>query len=263
MSKRNLKGSILLLRKEGKSVREIQNVLGCSKSTISYHIQKAGMGGVHEKFKIKKIVNEDFLKTINEEDVKKIINLRKEGKTYKYIFKKLNISYDKIKRVCSIFNINKDVKQIKFDNPEFINEAKRLYNEIGNIKKVAKKLGTSHQKLRSFIEIKKRKGQTKKERRKSMVKHVDNHRKKMKFRIVDYKGGKCEICGYNKSVASLTFHHINPKDKNFTIGGRNYSWKTMKNEVDKCVLVCANCHGEIHEEIREKGECEFLKNYKK
>jgi len=62
-----------------------------------------------------------------------------------------------------------------------------------------------------------------------------------------YKGGKCSICGYNKCIGSLVFHHRDPKikDPNWH---RMRSWKLdrIKKEIDKCVLVCANCHGEIH-----------------
>lgn len=64
---------------------------------------------------------------------------------------------------------------------------------------------------------------------------------------VEYKGGKCEVCGYNKCIGSLEFHHIDPSQK-------DPKWATMKNrplenikcELDKCQLVCRNCHGEIH-----------------
>ena len=64
---------------------------------------------------------------------------------------------------------------------------------------------------------------------------------------VEYKGGKCSICGYNKSMAALEFHHINPneKDKDYFNMRGGLSPK-LKTELDKCVLLCANCHREIH-----------------
>ena len=76
--------------------------------------------------------------------------------------------------------------------------------------------------------------------------YVDKRRKKLKQLAVAYKGGKCVICGYNKCVASLDFHHIS--DKSFGIGSRGFtrSWEILKPELDKCILVCRNCHGEIH-----------------
>lgn len=80
---------------------------------------------------------------------------------------------------------------------------------------------------------------------------VVSWRNRQKVRAVEYKGGKCEICGYNKCFRSLQFHHINPKDKLFGIGssGCTRSWAKVKNELDKCILVCSNCHGEIHDKI--------------
>lgn len=68
---------------------------------------------------------------------------------------------------------------------------------------------------------------------------------------VDYKGGKCIKCGYDKCIAGLEFHHRDPSQKDFTIGqNKNYSEECMKNkiypELDKCDLVCRNCHAEIH-----------------
>jgi hypothetical protein len=69
---------------------------------------------------------------------------------------------------------------------------------------------------------------------------------------VEYKGGCCERCGYNKSNSVLQFHHLNPQEKDFNIGNKSYSFERIKKEVDKCIMVCANCHIEIHEEERNK-----------
>lgn len=77
---------------------------------------------------------------------------------------------------------------------------------------------------------------------------LKRRRHKIKEALVEYKGGKCEICGYNKCIAALDFHHINPKKKDFNIA-QTTSYKNMnilKSEIDKCILVCANCHREIH-----------------
>jgi len=68
---------------------------------------------------------------------------------------------------------------------------------------------------------------------------------------LEYKGGKCCKCGYDKCVGALEFHHINPDEKEFGPGhnGHTRSWKRVKKELDKCILVCANCHREIHAEL--------------
>ena len=67
---------------------------------------------------------------------------------------------------------------------------------------------------------------------------------------VEEKGGKCIICGYNKCISSLDFHHKNPQEKEFGINECiSYSYERLLKEVDKCELVCRNCHGEINEDL--------------
>lgn len=69
-----------------------------------------------------------------------------------------------------------------------------------------------------------------------------------KIRCVKYKGGCCEVCGYKKNVSALVFHHLDPNKKEFAIGTwrREGKWAETKKELDKCKLVCCNCHAEIH-----------------
>jgi hypothetical protein len=72
----------------------------------------------------------------------------------------------------------------------------------------------------------------------------------LKHKLIEYKGGKCEKCGYSKCEGALQFHHRDPSQKEFTIArvrvGDSFSIKELFNEVDKCDLLCANCHAEIH-----------------
>jgi hypothetical protein len=70
---------------------------------------------------------------------------------------------------------------------------------------------------------------------------------KMKQAAVTYKGGSCTNCGYKRSIAALIFHHIDPSTKEFSIAMKyNFSWERIKSELDKCELLCANCHAEVH-----------------
>lgn len=72
--------------------------------------------------------------------------------------------------------------------------------------------------------------------------------KKFKFLCVEYKGGKCEICGYDKCVNAFDFHHLDPSKKDFGIAkskSKKFDYK-IKRELDKCQLLCANCHREKH-----------------
>lgn len=89
---------------------------------------------------------------------------------------------------------------------------------------------------------------TEKEIKFNRVKAVQKRRKLIKENAVEYKGGCCEICGYNKYYGALEFHHLNPEEKDFSIGQKGYcrSWESVKNELDKCICVCSNCHKEIH-----------------
>lgn len=77
--------------------------------------------------------------------------------------------------------------------------------------------------------------------------HVDRRRLELKFKAVQYKGGKCEQCGHKGSIACYDFHHTDPSRKLFALGKDPHtrSWERIKEEVDKCQLLCANCHREV------------------
>ena len=80
--------------------------------------------------------------------------------------------------------------------------------------------------------------------------NVANWRVRNKLRLIEYKGGKCEICGYNKCLAALTFHHRDPSKKEFSISTKNRTLERNKEEVDKCILLCCRCHAEEHEKLQ-------------
>lgn len=71
--------------------------------------------------------------------------------------------------------------------------------------------------------------------------------------LIDYKGGKCERCDYSKCKRALHFHHLDNNNKTFSISQFYFkSLDELKIEVDKCQLLCSNCHMELHEE----AECQ-------
>jgi len=89
---------------------------------------------------------------------------------------------------------------------------------------------------------------------------VIDYRKKLKIKCVQYKGGKCQLCGYDKCMRALTFHHIDPTQKEFGISSRLRKWEIIKEELDKCQLLCQNCHCEVHElEFNKESNLQFLK----
>lgn len=72
---------------------------------------------------------------------------------------------------------------------------------------------------------------------------------KLKQKAIDFLGGCCKKCGYQKSLAALTFHHRDPKNKEFEIGAIiDHSWDKVEKELRKCDLLCFNCHMELHYE---------------
>lgn len=89
------------------------------------------------------------------------------------------------------------------------------------------------------------------------------HRKKSRFQKSAFKGrlriasksflvrpanNRCQICGYDKYIGNLSFHHKNPDTKSFNISMMilKYSLPRLVAEASKCILTCHNCHGEIH-----------------
>ena len=78
---------------------------------------------------------------------------------------------------------------------------------------------------------------------------VQAWRKRAKQKLVEIAGGKCQLCGYDKCQAALEFHHLDPAEKDFAVTGSRVTrrFELMVAEVLKCVLVCANCHREIHQ----------------
>lgn len=91
------------------------------------------------------------------------------------------------------------------------------------------------------------------DRREELIKAVAKRRRKIKLLSVQYKGGKCQICGYDKYIGALDLHHIDSSQKFFSIGEKGYtrSWEITQKELDKCILVCANCHREIEAGITQ------------
>lgn len=67
----------------------------------------------------------------------------------------------------------------------------------------------------------------------------------LKQKAVNYMGGKCILCSYNRCLRALHFHHINPHEKDFEIS-KGTSWNDIQDEIEKCALLCANCHSEVH-----------------
>lgn len=81
-----------------------------------------------------------------------------------------------------------------------------------------------------------------------MTSSITRFYQQRKQRIVKTMGGKCCLCGYNKNIQALEMHHVDPSEKEFAFSDtKKYrSWEELCEEMKKCVLLCANCHREVH-----------------
>jgi len=79
------------------------------------------------------------------------------------------------------------------------------------------------------------------------VERVVERRRKVKRILVEEAGGKCRICGYDRCIGALEFHHIDPTQKRLALsyGGHAHAIATLRAEAAKCVLLCSNCHVEV------------------
>jgi len=86
-----------------------------------------------------------------------------------------------------------------------------------------------------------------------LKKAVAKRRKKLRDMALEYGGGICIVCGYNRCRRAMVFHHLDPSKKDFglSVRGLTRSWEKMRAELDKCVLLCANCHAEVHDGITQ------------
>ena len=84
---------------------------------------------------------------------------------------------------------------------------------------------------------------------------------KRKLDLIELRGGGCEVCGYDKNLAALQFHHLNPGEKKFGLDARvlgNMKMETIISEFNKCILLCANCHLEEHNSDYTKEKIKLI-----
>lgn len=114
----------------------------------------------------------------------------------------------------------------------------KTYNEI------EKELGCSKSKIAYYVNY---------TSKRKAVERTRKMRFKMRKELKDIYGSKCSICGYSKCLAALHFHHLDPKTKKFGINEAlklktetKITKEEIIEEIKKCILVCSNCHFEIH-----------------
>ena len=175
----------------------------------------------------------------------RIIKLRTTGKTYRQIRDELGCGLGTVSYHCRKSGVS-DYNKYKSPSEKEIWSFQAMYDELGSVSKVSKETGWCRSTISKYI---KQKAKISAEDRKvRQVKAVINWRRRTKYKLVEYKGGKCENlhCGYDRCIEALEFHHLDPNEKDFGIGGSTRSFEFLKKEVDKCVMLCSNCHKEVH-----------------
>lgn len=71
-------------------------------------------------------------------------------------------------------------------------------------------------------------------------------RRRVKLKLIVGFGGRCAICKTSGHPIIFDFHHLNPIEKDFAISSRIRAWKQVVEEVQKCVMLCSNCHRLLH-----------------
>lgn len=92
-------------------------------------------------------------------------------------------------------------------------------------------------------------------------------RRQLKEDCIKIMGGKCNVCGYNSYIEAMDFHHVNPESKEHGISlllnkaiMNNNLLVVLRKEIEKCILLCSNCHSELHAKL-EKDKLEKDKIY--
>jgi DNA-binding CsgD family transcriptional regulator len=185
----------------------------------------------------------------------RILELKKVGKTHNEIAKELGCAKSTVSFHCRNSGIKRDVR--KLTDGEIL-EMKEIFKNK-TTKETSEQFNVSASTVKKYCGAKTKKPKhTLEEKKRRNSEAVSRRRKKVKFMAVEYKGGKCENpkCGYDKYVGVLQFHHLDPSKKDFGIAanGNTMGWDKIKKELDKCIMVCSNCHGEIHGDILDPND---------
>ena len=139
----------------------------------------------------------------------------------------------------------------KYSNTLRVGKSLGKCKTCGNV--ISTRLSYCNSKCRLLSPTKKPKN-TASERKLSRMESVSKWRRDAKIKAIEYKGGSCAVCGYSLCKSALVFHHVDPSKKDFPISSAAiHGWDKMKTELDKCVLLCANCHAEVHAGLIDVG----------
>jgi transposase len=175
----------------------------------------------------------------------KVLKLKQTGLSNNKIAKQLGCAISTVSFHCKNAGLGLTKR---LPSEEDIKHWTELYEQYRSFQEVAKIVGWNKVTISRYLEKFQRKKLTEVERKKNATLAVGKRRKTIKRNAVAYKGGKCLICGYNRCVEAMDFHHLDPSKKEFglSINGLSRSLDSIKKELDKCVILCSNCHREFH-----------------
>lgn len=223
------------LKQSGKSYKEISDILGITPQAVSYHADETRRNKILEKQKHDRTLREYqfclHCKTV-----------RVSEKTNKFCSKEcLNLS--QYKSNCLVCN------ELIKSNLKYCPTCKKPPKTISEDKKCS---SCNQIKSKNLFYKTNTTGTLSSQCKECTRKSKHDMYLNVKIKCVEYKGGQCNKCGYSKCIKALEFHHIDPNEKDFNLTKvRILSWDNQKEriikELDKCILVCANCHREIHD----------------
>lgn len=178
----------------------------------------------------------------------------------KFCSRKCSVSYNnKIKPKRNLQGLCKNCNSIITTHRTYCDNCIHIFNNRKGTKEIISKTCNICNLTKSKSEFYKKGNYVFSYCKKCELNRVKNQQRIFKQHCVDYKGGKCSVCGYNKCNAALDFHHLDPNEKDFSISQfKRVSWEQNKNEIicelDKCILVCSNCHRELHDSLNTSTE---------
>lgn len=170
---------------------------------------------------------------IPKEDIERLLA---EGYTVKEVAKKLNHKFSTVRKKMRLYGLKtSDIR--RHDTCKFCGQLLSGNQRFYCSKTCKVKYFTQNNKKYS-------KGNTDRE----ISYYADRGRKK-KFILLEELGCKCEVCGYNKNLAALCFHHRDEHTKSYGLDARmfaSHSMESLREEISKCQILCHNCHMELH-----------------
>jgi hypothetical protein len=204
---------------EGRSLEHIGALVGRDPSTVSYWLKKHGLVAAnHQRHAPKGGVDPGVLETLVE-----------KGLTRAEIATELGIGASTVNYWLKKF----DLRTVR---------ARQGSPGDGPLPKYTRRVCLQHGEARFILE-----GRGYYRCTRCRMERVADRRRVVKQILVSEAGSRCVLCGYDRHLGALHFHHLDPREKSFGIArnGHTRGIAEARAEVSKCVLVCANCHAEL------------------